>query len=266
MKFLSIFLVLSLVQICAPVAAQQADTVYTNGKIYTVKQQQPWAEAIAIKDGEFIKVGSADDVKAHIGDDTAVVDLGGKFVMPGFIDAHTHALNGADDMANLHIQQPGDKDAILAEIKAYSDANPDIEVIRGSAWNLGVFPNDSPRKELLDEIVLDKPVFLYSQSGHSAWLNSKGLEVAGITKDTPVTATFIYSKDPDTGEPTGRIDEYAMGHVEKIFPKTSPGTDAAGNQEDSKDAQLLRCDHGKARRRPNELGAWEPRYWNNKAG
>ena len=201
---------------------EMADTVYTGGKIYTVDKNQPWAEAVAIKGGKFIKVGSADDVKALIGEDTEVVDLGGKFVMPGFIDAHTHALNGADDMANLQIKQPGDKNALLAEIKAYADANPDVPLIRGASWNLGVFPNDSPPKELLDEIVPDRPVFLYSQSGHSAWLNSKALELAGITKDTPITKTFIYSKDPDTGEPTGRIDEYAMGHVEKIVPKTSP--------------------------------------------
>ena len=202
--------------------AQTADIVYTNAKIYTVNSNQPWAEAFAIKDGKFLAVGKHEDVAKFQGGDTKVVDLRGQFVMPGFIDAHTHALNGADDMANLHIQQPGNKDAILAEIKAYADANPDIEVIRGSSWNLGVFPNDSPPKELLDEVVPDKPVFLYSQSGHSAWLNSKALEVAGITKDTPVTKTFIYSKHPDTSEPTGRIDEYAMGHVEKILPMTSP--------------------------------------------
>ena len=70
--------------------AQVVDTVYTDGKIYTVNEERPWAEAVAIKDGKFIKVGSADDVKALIGEDTEVVDLGGKFVLPGLVDTHTH--------------------------------------------------------------------------------------------------------------------------------------------------------------------------------
>ena len=208
--------------VCSTALAQQvADTVYTGGKIYTVDRQQPWAEAVAIKDGRFIAVGSNADVAKFKGDDTTVIELSGRFVMPGFIDAHTHALNGADDKANLHIRQPGDKDALLAEIKAYAEANPDLNVIRGSSWNLGVFPNDNPPKELLDEIVPDRPVFLYCQSGHSAWLNSKCFELVGITKETPITKTFIYAKDPTTGEPTGRVDEYAMGHVEKTLEKTS---------------------------------------------
>ncbi|CAB9521744.1 amidohydrolase [Seminavis robusta] len=204
---------------------RKADTIFINGKIFTVNPDQPWAKAVAIKKGRFVGVSTSnEEILAQFGgsNETEGGYLGNKFVMPGIIDAHIRALNGADDLANLQIQQRGDPDAMLAEIKAYADNNPNLAIIRGSAWNLGVLPNDNPHKALLDAIVPDRPVFLYSQSGHSAWLNSKALEMAGITKDSPITKNFTYSKDPGTGEPTGQVDEYAIGHVEKILPPTSP--------------------------------------------
>ena len=105
-----------------------ADTVYTNGKIYTVNEAQPWAEAVAVKDGKFIAVGSTDDALAMSGDDTVTVDLGGKFVMPGIFDLHTHPfITPWYGSMNLSLQNSGDADAIIAEIKAYADSNPDKE-------------------------------------------------------------------------------------------------------------------------------------------
>ncbi|MEE8594391.1 MAG: amidohydrolase family protein, partial [Gemmatimonadota bacterium] len=155
-----------------------ADVVYTSGRIYTVDEAQPWAEAVAIKDGKFLVVGSNADVEAVTGDDTEITDLEGRFAMPGLIDSHNHALGAAEGWANLRISDPTDAAAILEDVRAYSEANPDLPVIRGEAWNLGVFPNNSPRKELLDEIVPDRPVYLISQTGHSAWANSNALELA----------------------------------------------------------------------------------------
>jgi hypothetical protein len=202
--------------------AQSADTVYTNGKIYTVNEKQPWAEAVAIKDGKFLVVGSNADVKAVTGEDTKVIDLGGKMAMPGLMDVHVHPFDKADFLANLDIKNPANADAILEELRKYAEANPDLPVIRGGSWNLGVFPNDSPRKELLDEIVPDRPVYLVSQTGHSAWANSKALELAGITKDTEKTDTFIFDTDSETGEPSGTVREFAMGAVVQALPKTTP--------------------------------------------
>jgi predicted amidohydrolase YtcJ len=198
-----------------------ADTVYTNGKIYTVNESQPWAEAFAIKDGEFLAVGTADDVAGVTADTTKVIDLGGKVVLPGFIDLHHHLLTVADGTSHLALQNPDDADAMLAEIKAYADANPDLPFVRGELWNLGVFPNDSPRKELLDAIVPDRPVYILSQSGHSAWVNSKALEVAGVDKNTPQTSKIIFDTDPETGELSGTLREYGMAFVLQHLPKTA---------------------------------------------
>ncbi len=143
-------------------------------------------------------------------------------MMPGMIDPHHHLLGLSDNRSHLEIKNAGDKDAMLKEIKEYADAHSDLPMIRGEAWNLGVFPKDSPRKELLDAIIPDRPVYFQSQTGHSAWVNSKALELAGVTKDTPITKQFIYDKDPDTGEPSGTIREFAMAGVLQKIPRTPP--------------------------------------------
>ncbi len=213
-------LVLSWISVACGQPGEVADTVYTDGKIYTVNDSQPWVEAVAIKDGKFFIVGSNADVEAVTGSTTEVVDLGSRMAMPGLIDVHNHATGASMGKANLYIQNPNDKDAILAEIKAYAEANPDLPFIRGEAWNLGVFPNNSPPKELLDEIVPNRPVYFYSQTGHDAWVNSKTLELIGIDAESEQTNKLVWDVDPETNEPTGTIHEYAMSLVEQALGPT----------------------------------------------
>jgi predicted amidohydrolase YtcJ len=204
-----------------PAPAEVADSIYTNGKIYTVAADQSWAEAVAIKDGKFLRVGGAQEIEPLAGPATEVVDLEGRLAVPGFINAHTHPLSVANGWANLQIENPADADAIVAQVKAFAEANPELEAIRGEAWNLGVFEGNSPRKELLDAVVPDRPVYLMSQTGHSAWANSVALERAGITRDTEQTATFLFDADAETGEPTGTVREFGMGAIEQTLPLTS---------------------------------------------
>jgi len=142
--------------------------------------------------------------------------------MPGLIDNHVHPLGVANSWANLRLKNPSDRDAILAEVKAYAEANPDLPMIRGEAWNLGVFENNSPRKELLDAIDPERPIYLQSQTGHSAWANSKALQLAGITKETPNGGPFVFDVDEKSGEPSGTVREFAMGAVEQALPSTDP--------------------------------------------
>ena len=199
-----------------------ADVVYTNGKIYTVSETAPWAEAVAIKDGRFLVVGSNDDVQVATDDATVVVDLGGRFVMPGIFDLHTHPfITPWYGSMNLPLQNPADADAILEEIRDYAEANPDKEWIMGGQWSLGVFPDDSPRKELLDEIVPDRPVALLDQTGHSMWINSQAMELAGINADSPTSQLIVIEKDPETGEPTGTIREQAIQQVELVIKQAT---------------------------------------------
>ena len=199
-----------------------ADTVYTNGKIYTVNNAQPWAEAVAIRDGKFLTVGTAAEIAAVTGEGTEVIDMEGRFAMPGIFDLHSHPfITPWYGSMNLSLQNPGEADAILAEIKAYADANPDKEWIIGGQYLNGVFPGDSPSRELLDEIVPDRPVAMLDQTGHSMWINSKAMELAGINADTPTSQLIVIEKDPETGEPSGTVREQAIQLVERVIPQAT---------------------------------------------
>jgi len=203
-------------------SGNSADVVYTNGRIYTVNEAQPWAEAVAIKDGKFLVVGSNADVEAVTGNGTEVVDLDGKFVMPGILDLHTHPfITPWYGSMNFSMQEPGDANAILAELRAYAEASPDKEWLIGGQWSLGVFPGDNPHKSQLDAIVPDRPVALLDQTGHSMWLNSRAMELAGINADTPTSQLVVIEKDPQSGEPTGTIREQAIQLVERVIPQAS---------------------------------------------
>ncbi len=199
-------------------AGEVADTVYTNGKIYTVNETQPWAEAVAVKDGKFLAVGSNTDVEAMTGEATEVVDLEGMFAMPGIIDLHVHPFTTPiyGDM-NLSFSEPTNPDLMMQELATYAEAHLDKPVIRGGSWGVGVYPGNNPSKTLLDEIVPDRAVALLDQTGHSLWLNSKALEVAAITAETPSDKSAIVEKDPDTGEPTGVVREGTIRLVEQTF-------------------------------------------------
>ena len=203
-----------------PPAQDAADTVYTNGTIYTVNEAQPWAEAVAIKDGKLTVVGSNADVEAVTGKGTEVVDLAGRFVMPGVLDLHSHPfITPWYGTMNLSLQNPGDADAIVAEIKAYAEANPDKEWVIGGQYLAGVFPDDNPSKALLDEAVPDRPAAILDQTGHSMWINSKAMELAGITAETETNQLIVIEKDEATGEPTGTIREQAIQLVERVIPQ-----------------------------------------------
>lgn len=212
-------IVLVLIMGCADttVPGEAADVVYTNGQIYTVNEAQPWAEAVAIKDGKFLVVGSNADVEAVTGEDTEAVDLGGQFSMPGIVDLHVHPwATPTFNVINLDFSDPFNQEQMLAELKAFAEAHPEKEWLRGGSWGVGVFPNNSPPKELIDEIIPDRPVILIDQTGHAYWLNSLALELAGIDADTPTDEYYVIDKDPTTGEPTGTVRESAMRLIEQV--------------------------------------------------
>ena len=209
--------------VCSAARAQQADTIYTNGKIYTVNEGQPWAEAVAIKDGKFLKVGSDEDLKALLDDTVDVVDLKGRLVLPGLMDPHIHpsmdALNPADGRLPGGFENPTFEaiDAKLRELKNNADAGTEWVVTFGHEKS--VIPEERYNRQWLDEIFDDIPVFLEDQTGHGALVNSKALELAKITKDTPDPPGSHIIKDAKTGEPTGSlVEEGAMGMVRDLLP------------------------------------------------
>ena len=131
MKTKVTLLVLALVTFltCELQPKETADTIYTNGKIYTVNEAQPWADAVAIKDGKFLVVGSNSEVDAMKGDATKVVDLKGQFVMPGIVDMHAHPFTGVDmGIGSINLSDPGNPEQNLEDIKTFIKKNPERDV------------------------------------------------------------------------------------------------------------------------------------------
>lgn len=210
---------------CASVAtvADGADLILTNARVYTVEADQPWAEAVAIRDGRIVAVGTAAEI-ARTGDsETRVVDLGGRLLMPSFGDAHNHPLFGATSRMTCSIAGATSVEEYVAGIAKCAADKPGTGLLYAIGWTETVFPGNAPRKEMLDAISRDRPIVVGSGDGHSIWLNSAALALAGITRDTPDPTGGRIARDPATGEPTGALyEEGALALIEKHLPPPGP--------------------------------------------
>jgi predicted amidohydrolase YtcJ len=193
-----------------------------NGAVYTADASRSWAEAVAVLDGRIVAVGSNDDVAAFRGPGTEVVDLAGRMLVPGFQDAHVHPVNGGLDMLQCNLRDDHGLEAYRDRIRAYLASHPDVPWILGGGWSVDVFPGGTPRAETLDALVADRPVFFPNRDGHGAWVNSRALEIAGITRDTPDPPDGRIERDPD-GAPTGTLHEGAMDLVVPLVPEPTHG-------------------------------------------
>ncbi len=201
-----------------PVAA---DVVLKNAAVYTLDTSRPLAQAVALAGGKIIFVGKASEAEKYLADKTKVLDLAGKMVLPGFQDSHVHLVSGGVELGQCDLNELQTEEEILARVRAYAEANPAKDWILGGGWALPVFPQANPRKELLDAVVSSRPVFLSAADGHSAWVNSRALELAGITAETPDPEDGRIERHPQTNEPTGTLREAAMGIVSRLIPEPS---------------------------------------------
>ena len=194
-----------------PASGGAADSIYRNGSIYTVTEADPWAETVAIKNGKFVFVGDDDEAQAFIDDSTSVHDLRGKLVLPGLVDGHTHpgsiAIRGNEDPRH-NLPYPASLLEIQNFLRAYAESYRDLDVIILTYWQADMFGIMGPRKEDLDAVVPDRPVFLMDDTGHSKWVNSEFLRMIGVDADTPdpVPGVSFFVRD-ENGEPTGWIKE-----------------------------------------------------------
>ncbi|MGB5489829.1 MAG: amidohydrolase family protein [Woeseiaceae bacterium] len=212
----------TVVKKATPLKPKFADTVYHTGKIYTVNPEKPWAQAVAIRNGRIAFVGTDDGVRSHIGPDTVVYDLRHRLMLPAFQDAHIHPIGSGIEASSCNLNGLDDVALYRSRISEYATANPDVPWILGGGWSMAEFgPGASPSREILDELVPDRPVYLTSQDGHSGWANSVALKIAGITRNTPNPSDGIVDKDPETGEPIGSLQEGAMSLVTKHIPETT---------------------------------------------
>lgn len=182
------------------------------------------ANAIAIKDGLIAWVGRQ-DAGLHDWKDagTEVVDARGGLITAGFDDAHIHVVGGAQELADAELFQLASVEAIQETIRAHAAANPDVPWVKGHGWMYVPFPGGLPTRQQLDAVVPDRPAFMRCYDGHTAWVNSAALRVAGIDRDTPDPRDGVIVRDPDTGEATGALKEGAQELVLAHIPM--PSTD-----------------------------------------
>ena len=206
-----------------------SDLVLRGGRIYTVDDRRSWAQAVAVDHGRIVYVGSDAGVAAFIGSETEVVELSGRMVLPGFQDSHIHPISSGVEAAACDLNGLAGVAQYRAAINAYASANPDAPWILGGGWSMSVFgPGATPSRRILDEIVPNRPVYLSSQDGHTAWVNTVALELAGIDRNTPDPADGRIDRDPVTGEAIGSLQEGAMDLVASLIPPNTPQQNLAG--------------------------------------
>jgi len=197
-----------------------ADLVFRGGAVYTVDLPRTWAQAVAVKGGRIVSVGTDQSVADLIGPKTEVHDLHGRMLLPGFQDAHVHPPSGGLEMLECNLNEAYTREGYERIVADYASEHPDVEWIRGGGWSMDSFPGGTPTKEVLDRIVPDRPVYLPNRDGHGAWVNSRAMELAGITRETPDPPDGRIERD-DAGEPSGTLHEGAMDLVEHVMPSVT---------------------------------------------
>jgi predicted amidohydrolase YtcJ len=194
----------------APQADSSPGFVFTNGVVHTVVDGAEPAQAVVVEGDTIVYVGDDAGAAEFKKPGMRVVDLAGRMLMPGFVEGHIHPIVGSTITRGAHLQYDT-REETLAALRAYRDEIGQTDMVRGFGWRYTAFPATGPVKEDLDEIWPDMPVLLYAIDGHSAWANSKALEMAGITADTPDPnpGFSFFQRDEATGEPTGYLVEVA---------------------------------------------------------
>jgi predicted amidohydrolase YtcJ len=178
------------------------------------------ASAVAVVEGRIARLGDAHDpdIRELIGPATAVVDLRGRALLPGFQDAHVHPAFAGITMISCNLMGAASLDEALARIAAYGQANPDREWIAGSGWRMEWFAGGTPDRQTLDQVTGGRPAYLSNRDGHGAWANTRALELAGVDEHTPDPPDGRIEREPD-GRPQGTLHEGAANLVGNLIPE-----------------------------------------------
>lgn len=197
-----------------------ADLVLINGSVWTGNPSQQTAEAVAVKGEKILEVGSTSKIKNFISKETDVINLEGKLLLPGFIDSHTHFLDGGFSLLSLDLRQAWSREEFVRLIGERANELKKGEWILNGDWDHQQFtPPELPKKEWIDSVTPFNPVCVNRHDGHMVLVNSLALSLAGITRDTPSPEGGEILKDPETGEPTGILRDAAMGLVLRHGPE-----------------------------------------------
>ena len=202
---------------------QNAGTLVMNGRIATMDPQRPFVEALALANGTIIATGTNREIAAIKKPGMQVIDAQGSFIMPGLVDCHIHFLEGSLTMTRVHLEGASNVTELQQRIRQYADAHRGNSWIQGRGWVYSNFGQTAlPDKKDLDTVLPNRPAYLRAFDGHSAWVNSKALALAGITRDTPDPPGGVIVRDPASGDPTGVLKERpAQDLIRRVIPPPS---------------------------------------------
>ena len=200
-------------------AQQTADTIYSGGPILTINDGQPTAEAVAVRDGRILAVGTLEEMAGLRGDDTRAFDLAGRAMLPGFVDSHGHVVMGGLQALSANLLAPPDGEvtdiaSLQATLSAWVEDNAEtvdqVQMIIGFGYdNAQLKELRHPTRDELDAVSADLPIVIVHQSGHIGVANSKALEIAGITESSEAPPGGVIQRD-ESGLPNGVLEEYAF--------------------------------------------------------
>lgn len=204
-----------------------ADMVLLNGNIYTVNETNEVVEAVAVKDKKIWKIGSTDEIRNYIGDQTEQIDLEGKSTYPGLIEGHAHIMGVGQNLINVDLMGTKSYQELIDAVAARAKETPEGEWIIGRGWHQDKWSKGPeniirgfPTHDKLSEAVPNHPVWLKHASGHAGLANAKAMEMAGIDKDSPNPGGGEIFKGLG-GQPTGIFNETAQGSITAVIPVES---------------------------------------------
>lgn len=197
---------------------EHADLVLIGGSVHTMDARRTRAEAVAVRDGRITAVGTIGEVRGLAGPSTETIDLGGRMLVPGFVDAHVHPISGGMERMLCDLTSCFSAEECFAAVKRYAAEHPEARWVLGGGWSMPSFPGGTPTAAELDAIVPHRPALLHNRDHHGAWVNTLALQAAGITAGTPDPPDGRIERD-EHGNPTGTLHEGAVGLVEAVTPE-----------------------------------------------
>jgi predicted amidohydrolase YtcJ len=237
--------------------AQQMKKAFINGKIYTVNEKQPYAEAVVIEGNNIIYVGSEKGADKYTDAGTEVIDLKGKLMLPGFNDSHLHFTPGGKYLLGINLRPALSKEEFVNILKEYAKGKVD-RWITGGRWDNELWPDKSfPTKEAIDSVTGNTPVFVSRIDGHMGLANSVALQLAGINKFTRDPEGGVIVRDPETNEPTGILKDNAMDIIFNIIPTASLEENVEAAMAALEEARKLGVTSVQDMTQPGELEAYQ---------
>ncbi len=208
---------------CVAGCTRPADLVITGGMVWTgLSSGRPQAGVVAIRGGTILAVGDSAAVARYVGSGTRTLRADGGLVMPGFVDGHTHFIDGGFQLASIDLRTAATPQEFIRRIAEYAGRLKPGQWITGGDWDHTLWKGAPlPRKDWIDSVTPNNPIFVNRLDGHEALANSAAFRAAGVTKDTPTPPGGEILRDPRSGEPLGVVKDQALGVVGRAIPEPS---------------------------------------------